>query len=377
MPRRPVDQVSIETARGGFTLFSSVELVQDLLEPASLQISVGDDRSWRVLSSLVAPGREVRLFLNGRLQFTGRFEENDTPATVSGGSVSSLVARTKLSDAVYRSADPKTRVSGSIKDFLLALYEPLGYEPSDFLFDAAADRNLITGIRVGQPAPVDLEPIQEGRAKVQPGEEIFTCAKRHLARHHLMHWDAADGRIVVGRPDDAQAPIYFLRTKRGPESSANNVNEPRRIRDWSELLAEVRVYGNTLGEDDDPQPIRGTAVDLDAFAVAADNGHFNRLLLIPLQGPSTNAKAAAQAQRELASRSKRKSGWDLPIDDWTFWNGRAAIPWALNTTVDVDVDIVGAEAGGRWLITRVSRVLDAERGAYGSISVCAPGIFVL
>lgn len=377
MPRRNTDVVAIETAQGGFTAYSSVELVQDMLEPASLQISVGDDRSWRSLSNLVAPGRVVRLFLNGRLQFTGRFEENDTPATVAAGSQTSIVARTKLADAVYRSADPKTRISGSIRDFILALYAPLNYAPADFLFDAATDRALLTGVRVGEPTPVDLEPIQEGRAKVQPGEEIFTCAKRHLARHRLMHWDGADGRIVVGRPDDAQAPLYSLRTKRGAAGLFNNVSEPRRIRDWSELLAEVRVYGNTLGEDFEPSPLRGTAVDNDALAMVAETGHFNRLLLIPLQGPSTAARAAAQAQRELASRSKRKSAWDLPIDEWTFWTGRLGIPWAINTTVDVDVDVVGGEGAGRWLITRVSRVLDVERGPYGSLSVCAPSTFVL
>ena len=379
MARRPDDAVVVETPSGAFDRFQSLELTTDLLDAAVLSFEVGDDDSAELLERMLAPGREVRVYVNGLLQFTGRAEVNEAPTTADGGATVQVVCRTKMADARYASADPRLSLSGvSIRDFILRLYEPLGYGPGDFVFAPAADRDLVTGKRGGAEDPVDLEPLKAEQAKVNPPETIFAAAERHLKRHHLMHWDAADGRILVGRPDDGQQPTYRFLCRRGAGSAGNNVLGARRVVDWSEVPSEVWVFGGTGGKDVTRASLRGVSADLDLLAAAASTGHFARPVLIPAEGAKTQAQVDAQAIRERAARSRRKDAWETDHDAWTWWPGSGAtVPLAINTTADVDVDTATGSARGRYLLARVSRALSAEGAAAARVSLLAPGVLQL
>lgn len=378
MATRPKEIITLETVEGVCQLYSNVELEQGFLEPATLSITIGDDGAWQTISALVYPGRTVKLSLNGRLQFTGRFEENEVPVDASAGSVARITARTKMADARYASADPKTKFQDvSINQFILALYKPLGYTESDFVFDPTTDRNLMTGEKIGAPRLTDLDPLQEGRAKVKPPETIFDAAARHLKRYHLAHWDGADGKIVVGAPDDTQEPYYYIRGKRGFASDANNIISAHRIRDWSEVASQIRAFGTTINDDNEQVPFVGVATDPDLTLVATlpgGGGHFNRPVHLPVEGLKTKSKADAQAQRELAARSKRKDAWEVQTDGWAHWNGQRAIPWTFNATADVDIETIGSEASGRYLVYKVRRTLDAHASATSAISLVKPGV---
>jgi hypothetical protein len=371
---RPRETVSIETRRGQCKLYSNVEFIADMHGPATVTLQVGDDGSWRDLSRIFYPGEACKLFCNGRLLFTGRFETNKVPTNPSTGAIAHIVARTRLADARYTTAKVDTKVTDvSIKQFILAIFVPLGFKESDFVFDATADRNLVTGVRGRDKAPVDLETMQESKAKVQPGETIYDAATRHLKRYHLAMWDGADGKIVVGAPNDSQVPIFTLRAKRGGRSS-NNLSMADRTRDWAEVAQRIEVVGKTSGDSADATPLKGVATDDDVTSVFNKTGHFSRVLSLALDGPKTTEKAQAQAQRELASRRKEKDAWSLQVDSWSFWDGHKLIPWALNTTIDVDVDSIGVEGAGRFLIHKITRGLDTNGGATCSLEVAAPGI---
>lgn len=371
---RPKEQVSIETRRGACKLFSNVEFVADMHGPATLSIQVGDDGSWRDLSKIFYPGEACKLFCAGRLLFTGRFETNTVTTNPSTGSIAHIVARTRLSDARYTTAKTDVKVTDvSIKQFILALFAQLKFVESDFVFDATADRNLVTGVRGRDKAPVDLETLQEAKAKVQPNETIYDAASRHLKRYHLTLWDGADGKIVIGAPNDKQPPIFTLRSKRGGRSS-NNISAPERTRDWAEVAQRIEVVGKTSNDSADATPLKGVAIDDDVTAVFNKTGHFARVLSLPMEGPKTKDKAQAQADRELSSRRKEKDGWSIPLDAWCFWDGHRLIPWALNTTVDIDVDSIGAEGAGRYLIHKIARGLDCNGGPTCTLSVAAPGV---
>lgn len=372
--------IAVETVAGTCQIISSVKLEQSLHEGSQLSLSCGDDRAWRQITSIFHPGQPVRLFLNDLVQFTGRWESNDVPADAASGVTAELVARTRLQDARYVTADPKISIeSASLKSFVLALFAPLGFAALDFQFDAAADRKLMTGELRGAPKLVDLDPITQQKAKVQPGETIMEAATRHLKRFHLMLWDGADGRIVIGKPDDEQAPSYHLQAKRGTLARSNNVLAPHRIRDWAEVVSEVRVTGHQTSADGDgdPRAILGAAGDAEVLAVANSTGHFQRTLRIPDEGALSQDRAAARARRELASRAKLKDAWDHAVDEWTYWDGSRAVPWAINTTVDVDVDTIGVDGAGRYLIYRLGRSVDVHGAATATMSLAAPGILSL
>lgn len=375
MPGRPLDQIRLALDGGDFDGFESVEITHSFTDIATLQIKLGDERSWKSLGPLVAPGRRVRVFCNGLLQFTGRFEVNRVPVS-SSGTVLTLVARTKLSDATVASADQKlTFKNTSIRDFILKLFSPLGFEPKDFIFAAATDRDLVTGKKSGAKDLVDLEPIKAEQLRVNAPESIKEVYLRVLKRFHLMLWDAADGRLLVGRPDDTQAPFYSFRAKRGPEAYGNNILEAERIVDWTDLPSEVWVAGGAKRTDVLGAPTRGVAVDLDAYRVAQDTGHFNRRVLIPSEGAKTLDAANAQAKREMAARSRAKDVWRIKLDGWGYWDGARITPYAINTTADVEVQAVGAEAVGRYMIAELRKSIDNSDGATAELVCYAPGIY--
>lgn len=385
MPR-PRDEIVVETALGSCQIASSIRLSQDMQDMSQIFLSCGDERAWKQITAIFHPGQVARLFLNGRLQFTGRWEINNVPADAHGGVTAELTARPRIADARYTTAVKGTALrpnedgdlsfqNVSLKTFILALFAPLGYTAADFQFDATADRDIITGQKTGLPRLVNLEPIQEGRAKVQPGETVWDCFQRHLKRFHLMAWDGADGRIVVGKPDDMSAPLYWARAKFGALSGQNNVLSAHRTRDWSEVVSEVRVTGATQGDDGDPRPILGVAGDAEVLSTANSIGHFSRRLLLPLDGQfASQGLAESRARRELALRSKNKDAWELTFDGWAFWDGARSIPWAVNATIDVDVDTIGVDGAGRYLIHKVQRTLDVHGAGTTTLSLVAPGI---
>jgi len=373
---RARDQVRVITDEGEFTAFKSIELAHDFAEVASCTFAFGDDGSWRTVARIVQPGRAVRVSLNGYRIFTGRFEAHSEPTSSAQGMQIHVTARTKLSDARVGSADPGlTFKNTTLKAFLLKLFAPLGYGPNDFQFAAAADRNLQTGKRPGYAKPVDLEPIKFDQLKVNPPETIWECGSRVLKWHHLMMWDGADGRIIVGRPDDTQSPLYEFRCYRGAGSEGNNILSIRPSVDWSEQPGEIWVYGHTPGSDVRKSRNRGVAVDLDVAAEFARSGNFNRRVIIPSDGAKSSGYAQAQARREMAARSKAKLAWEVEADGWSQWQGtRGSITFAINTVANVDSN-VHPGLGGPFMIHNVQRSLSAEDGPKTKLQLVARGVY--
>lgn len=384
MASREPDRVVIETDRGTFDRFQRSELTHDLFDTASATFEIGDDGAWLELERIVAPGEPFSVYLHPGgadrvLLMKGRAEVNEVPCDAQSGTVINLTCRTKMADARYASADPKTRFTKTtIKDFLLALYAPLGYTAADFVFSDVGDADLVTGATKGGKKPaVPLEPIKAEQLKVNPPETIFDAANRILKRHRALHYDGADGRIIVGAPDGKAAPSYLFRCKRGPAAGGNNILKATRTKDWSEAAGEVWVFGGGPTKDLAHASTKGIAIDAELAAVAAKQGHFNRKVLILAEGATTKALAGAQAQRELMARAKRKDAWVLDVDGWTYWDGSRSVPLYINTVADVDVETVGGSATGHYVVTRVTRRLDAENGAVSSLTLVAPDVLEL
>lgn len=372
MAARPRDRIWIECERGRFDKFRRLELSTDVFGDAQCWFEVADDRAWRTLRPLLAPGREFRVYCNGLLQFTGRVECDELPTTCDDGTVIQVVMRTRLADARIGGADPSVRVANtSIKQFLLALYAPHGFTEADFLFTPETDRDLVTGKKKGAKDPVDLDELKADKAKVQPTETTFEAAKRHLERHHLMHWDCATGLIAVGLPSDTQPPMYRFEQRRG----VCNFREARPVRDWGEVPGELWVYGGATSANVLRAPVKGVAVDYDLAIEAANSGNFNRRVILGVEGAKDLARANAQARRELAARSRRKAAWEIVADDWTFWDGSRATPYAINTTADIDVAVhEGSELRGVFLVTGVKKRLDEKDGAQSTLTMLAKGL---
>lgn len=354
---RQLDRIRVESKSGSIDIFNSIEVANDIEQPSMCGFDIGNDGSYETLAKTLKHGETFKVWLNDRLRMTGRVYSLEEPSTANEGTTVRVVIQSFMAEAHYASADPATRVEKvSIQDFLVALYAPLGITPSDFVFDADLSRNLITGKGAkGAAAPADLEEMKPDQAKVSPPESIFDAASKHLQRFGLMHWDTPDNKIYVGKPDENQQPLYRLQCKRGKQSAGNNVLSIQRVTDWSDVPSELRVYGGGQAKDATKAPFRGYESWLDVLETK-----FHRPVIILSSGAKNKSQVDAQARREMAKRSKRKDAFEIEVDGWSWFDPKSkqAIPWAINTTVDLDVDSLGG-AVGCYYIHKVSCKGDA------------------
>lgn len=377
---RPVDTVRIEiVGQGGATTlvdrFTSFGITHDITQPSEAAFEIGDHTTWDSLSAYIAPGTKYKVSINGGLHLTGRVELDDIPMDAQGGASVRFTIRTKLADAQYASANPKVATKAvSIKAFLLALYQPLGYAASDFVFTPYAARDLITGrdsSGQGKPTSVDLEPMKEDQAKVQNGETIWEAADRHLRRHGLMHWDSPDGKIVVGSPNDTQEPTYHLRANRLSHPELNNILSATRSNDYSGIPSMIVVYGR-MGKPGVPAQNFGvTAVDTDVIEAG-----FYRPVTLQAEGIRTIKLGQRAVNREMSARRKAKDNWEILVDGLAYWTGQEPISWAVDTTCDIESDIAGG-ALGAYYIHRVMLRRDPAGGDVTNIVMLKKGIWVL
>lgn len=376
--KRQADTLTVETDEGGtLTRFDAVELSCSLDGASEAMITIGGEKTYAAIRERCAIGKNVKIWVNNRLRMSGRFEGHEPVASPRGGTSVALTIRTKMADTRYSSADPNVKVEKtSIKDFIVALHAPFGYQESDFQFAEAAARDLMTGKASAAKDPVDLEPIKLDQAKVNPPETVYACTQRHLKRHHLMHWDAPDGRIVIGAPDDQQAALYTLRRQLG--NPGNNLAGIGHTRSYSELASEVWVYGQMGGRKDIARAsVKGSAIDQDLIDIFDQgSGHFYRPVTIPTESCKTVEQAMAQAQRELSARQRNKNAINLPVDAWSFWTGSESIPYAINTTADVIDDTVDGKTG-LYLVHSVNLRWDAASGSSGTLGLVKSGIWVI
>lgn len=379
---RPLDTVRVEVigsgtvAGGQLDNFTSLLIRNDITMPSEASFEVGDDGTWRSLGNIFEPGVEFQVFVNNTPRLRGRVEMNDVPFDPRAGAVVRFTVRTKLSDAMFASADQRTRVRGvSIKDFILALYKPLGYTEADFVFDQSVSRNLLTGkSRQQGETPKDLEPIKPDEARVKPPESIYAAADRHLRRHGLMHWDDPTGKIVVGAPNDEQEPTFTFNMFRDPGAAGNKVNNvlgATRTRDWSGVPAIVGVFGRGGKRDFTKARVAGFAEARDV----SDAGFFRPVTIIA-EGIRSRDLADRAAARELAARSKRKDAFAIDVDGFSWWDGQGQTIYAPDTVADVNTDVAGGNAGAFYLHA-VTLMRDATNGDTASLELVKRGIWRL
>jgi hypothetical protein len=380
VPRQP-DRIAVQGDNGTFDKFEELVITNDILGPSEATLTIGDDGAFAELEQIISPefGAEFLVTLNERPRMKGRAEVLVVPGSASQGVKMALTIRTKMSDARVGSADPKVRVEkASIKDFILAVYKPLGLVEADFIFGDFTARNLITGKAKGAKAPIDFQKIRVQKAKVAPPETMFNAVERHLKRYSATQWDGPDGRFVIGAPDDSQEPLYRFLSRRGRDSAGNNVLSWRRVIDFTESPLTVEVYGQTFGKDVTKAQLRSiqTNPTIESAAFAGGNNQFQRRVIIASQQGKTQEQVDRTAVRELSMRRRREDAWEIEVDGWTYWNGSEQIPYANNTTADVDIEAAGGPKG-RYLIVRTELRLGVGGSATTSMQLVAPGIWII
>ncbi len=422
MVSRPYDTVTIESVQGDDFSFvinraTQYEIVTSLRQPSSARFELGDSTTWTPLQEVARIGGRVSVSINGFPRVTGRMLTRNLPISVGSGATVQLAIKTVLADAQFTACSPDIQVKNvTIKDVIISAFKRLGLTEADFVFRGDTARDLITGRKSGQPSaassirarlakleqevstakeyqsqravleaqlqgadsrPVvpNLEEIKLSEAGVHPGETIKDFCDRHLIRHGMMMWDGADGRIVVGAPDDSQNPLYVLSLLKGPESQANNLTGAAKVQDYENVPKDLWVYGLDRGQKGYIGSDAIKASEHDPVLSGIDPP-LDRVVMIVDNGIRTQAMAAARARREMLSRSISKDNWSLELDGLSYWSGRKSIPFAVDTVADVQIDSSN-RADGPYLIHECSWSGSAGASHSTRLMGCGRGIWVI
>jgi len=354
--------------------FTSVSIRNSIVEPAEVSVELGDDTGWDRLSSLTGLGSEYQVYVNDRPRMRGRVEAVDSPTDAGKGTVQRLVVRTKLSDAIYSSAPAGIRMRDiTIKDFILSCYASVGLTETDFDFRGDVSRDLMTGRGSrGQRPPIAIERIKTDQAKVQPNETIFVAVDRHLRRHGFLHFDGADGRIVVAAPDDQQDPLYFFRAyKERQLAQVNNVVSVQRGLDVSGSPTHLGVFGKSWKADFTKAKIGSVLFNPDLIAAG-----FNRRIVIIDEGLRSRAFAERRASREFAARNRGLERLTIVSDGLSYREGGDVIPFAPDTVADVLVSEMGG-ALGAYFVESVQMDRSASGGDLTTLVMVRQGVWEL
>lgn len=377
-----VDTVTLEangTGGARFVTFSveaftAVSVRNSIVEPAEVSVELGDDTGWDRLSSVTGLGSEFQVYVNDRARMRGRVEAVDSPLDAGKGTTQRLVVRTKLSDAIYSSAPVGVRLKNtSIKQFILACYASVGLVEADFDFRGDVSRDLMTGRGSrGQRPPVALERIKVDEAKVQPNETIFAAVDRHLRRHGLLHFDGADGRIVIAAPDDQQDPIYFFRAyKERRLAQVNNVMTVQRSLDVSGSPTHLGVFGKSWNPDFTKAKIGSVLFNPELIRAG-----FNRRIVIIDEGLRTRAFAERRASREFSQRNRGLERLTIVADGLSYREGGSVLPYAPDTVADALVSEMGG-ALGAYYVEGVQMDRSADAGDVTTLTLVRQGTWEL
>lgn len=401
MANEPFDRVTVE-AYGtpgssnidfNFEDWTTFSLSSTILQPSEASFELGDQTGWDRLAELVALGSEFRVFVDDRLRMTGRIEQLNSVSDARQSATQRFTLRTKLSDAFYSSAPQNVRLANrTVREFLLALYADIGIGEADFDFRGDVSRDVMTGrITKGPDAfsrrrgidgrlisdpPQGFEAIEETEenSKVQPPETIYESADRTLRRHGLLHWDGPDGKIVVAPPNDMQDPIGVLRAIRGDDDTAgqfNNVLSLERDQDVSQAPTEMGVFG--MGGKAGFARASVSAVIRNQALI--DRG-FTRRAAVLDEGLTSKSIATRRARREFVTRSRGLDRIVVTVDGLSYRDGAEPIPWAHDTTVDVQDDTLGGVLGV-YYVEDVQMQRDAASGDVTRLSLCRQGVWQL
>jgi prophage tail gpP-like protein len=358
-----------------FDRFSALELTNSLVQPSEASFEVGDVASYNALQSLIRLGVQMRVLVNSRPRLTGRIEFNDQAGDAQKGSELRFVVRTKLTDAFVAACDPRIAVKGlSLKQFVLACYATVGVTEEQFIFDPATARNLITGKPSGGgAAPADLDTIQLEQAKIRPPETVFAAVDRHLRRFGLMHWDAPDGKIIVGTPDDTQDPVHSFIERYTGDTMQNNVLSARRVQDVGQAPTLMGVYGQAGGREF----TRAKISALEANETLVDAG-FNRPVVMMDEQLKSQAIADRRVRREMAQRSRGLDGIEVTTDGLShlIGSGSDRANFSPETVFACDIERLGGRIGA-WVAETVKMREGASVGHTTSLTLVRRGVWVL
>lgn len=385
MPRPARDTVTLATESGQNASIlvdraTQYEICTSLLSPSIARFELGDESTWQDLRPLIDIGSRMIVSVNGWSRIKGRLLTRNLAVTAPSGATVQVQVRTLLADAMFTVVDTKIGVKNvTLEDLIVAAFSRTidgktnGITKADFVFEANVVRDVLTGRSSAKVAAPEVHTLREEEARPHAGETVYAFVDRHLSRFGLLMWDAPDGRIIIGKPDDTQNPIYRMTARKGAASRGNNLLSATKVEDFEEVPRELWVFG--VGGGKDLPKSRVKFVQLDTTLAAVDP-ILHRAAIVVDESIHTQAQAEARARREMMRRSLQKDSWTLETDGFAYWSGSESYPYIIDAVADVQVDVAGG-ASGAYLIYEHAMRGNAQEGHKSSLVAAARGIWQL
>jgi prophage tail gpP-like protein len=380
MARPARDLVTVESLAGGDASLlidrsTQYEILTDLTQPSTARFEFGDEGTWEAIRPLVAIGSRLVVAVNGFPRLTGRLLTRNLAVTADGGATVQAVIRTRLADAMFTTCDTKIGVKNTtLEQIVLAAFARMGLTADDFITTANLARDVLTGRASRQVPALEIRNLREEEARPHAPETVYQFVDRHLSRFGLMMWDAPDGRIVIGAPDDEQNPIYVMSMRRDPVlARANNLLSASKVEDFEEVPRDLWVFGVGGGRDQNQARVKFVSLDPTLFGV---DPVLDRTAVIIDESIKTQQQAEARARREMMRRSLMKDTWTLQTDSFHYWTGTQALPYVVDTVADVAIDVAGG-ASGPYLVYGVAMRGNASDGHTTQLTCAGRGVWRL
>jgi prophage tail gpP-like protein len=295
----------------------------------------------------LSPGRKARVSVVTQyattLQHTGRIYDVTYEAAPKQGSLVRVIVRDHMHALVQADAMPSLSLdNASLADVIKSVAAPFGFSSSTISIDTDASRSILTGKAVGgarlsAQAPVDLESYKVDQALPNAGESGFSFITRHARRFGLLVWGTPDGKLVVGRPNYTQKPLYEFVLKQGNKGVANNVKRGSRHLSFAQRPSEIHVYGKTFGGDFSRSHVHEVVYDEEVRAAG---------IYAPITVHDHNARDSAQArERGAYELGKRKQTSDVVQMTMRGHCGIDGAVYAIDTIGNVQFDSANVDAG--------------------------------
>lgn len=221
----------------------------------------------------------------------------------------------------------KPPATGSIEKFLLSEAEK-----------AASVAKKPTTKRVARAVQKTIDQV-----KPQPGETIYAYLARHAQRFGLLIWGTADGKVVIGRPNYDQSPLYTLRLRQGVDGATNNVMSLARQTSFKHRASEYHVYGKSPSGDQFGGKAHAIVYDEEVH----DHGLY-RVATFHDSNVRTKEEAERKAEHEMSIRRQTGDVIHAVLEGHSEAGG---ICYAIDTMAAVQWDKAGIN-DNRYVVSR-------------------------
>ena len=277
---------------------------------------------------LAFPGYQVTPFAAGVLQSTDTYDKNGN-----------LVSRASATHFDAVSGEIKVDVESSyILDVTSGAYIPASQAGVDVPIG-------FTRIPAEKPRYISttaLNMLDVKKAKPHAGESVYDFLHRHAIRYNLLIWGTADGKIVFGKPNFTQDPLFSFICQQGDAAYGNNCESISRVQNIEHRPSEIHVYGHSVGGDFARSPIH--SVVFDPFIQSMG---LYRPITIHDNSCKTKADADQRANYELCIRRQTADVVRVTVSG----HAQNGYVYAIDTTANV-VWPAGEIEGPMYIISR-------------------------